>query len=388
MPDSFTTRSLTSTRAVTAAVWDSLANPPGAPFNPFVTHTFMDALEASGSATRATGWLGQHILAEDADGKPVGLMPLYLKNHSSGEYVFDHAFADALIRAGGSYYPKLQCAVPFTPATGPRLLVPEGPNAHAIKQALLDASVSLAHQRQASSVHITFLPQEDWNAFGGTQWLQRADTQFHWENNGYASFDDFLATLSSSRRKNLRKERAAALAPGIEIEWLTGASLKPQHWDAFYDFYIDTGNRKWGTPYLTRAFFDLIGQTMPEHVLLIMANRAGRPIAGALNLIGSDTLYGRNWGAMEHHPFLHFEACYYQAIDFAIAHKLKRVEAGAQGQHKLARGYLPTTTASLHSFLNPSLQAAAKHYLAAERRAVAEQQEDLNAYSPFKEGNS
>ena len=264
--------------------------------------------------------------------------------------------------------------------------MPPGPDEQAIKHTLANAAIQLAETREASSVHITFLPQADWDLLGAgeAQWLQRTDTQFHWENNGYQSFDDFLATLSSSRRKNLRKERAAALEHGIQIEWLTGADLQEAHWDAFFQFYMDTGNRKWGTPYLTRDFFRRINETMAEHILLVMCTRNGKPVAGAFNMIGSDTLFGRNWGAIEHHPFLHFEACYYQAIDFAISRGLNRVEAGAQGGHKLARGYLPRTTRSLHHFTDPRLGHAVKHYLKAERTAVAQQQEALESHSPFR----
>jgi uncharacterized protein len=386
LPDNLTIRVLTSTRDIAAESWDACANPPGQAFNPFVTHAFFDALEASGSATAETGWLGQHLVLEDAQGKALGILPLYLKDHSQGEYVFDHAFADALERAGGSYYPKLQASVPFTPATGPRLLVPPGPEEQAIKRTLANAAIQLAETREASSVHITFLPQADWELLGAgeAQWLQRTDTQFHWENNGYKNFDDFLATLSSSRRKNLRKERAGAVEHGIEIEWLTGAGLKEDHWDAFYEFYMDTGNRKWGTPYLTRDFFSRINSTMADHILLVMCSRNGKPIAGAFNMIGSNTLFGRNWGAIEHHPFLHFEACYYQAIDFAISRGLTHVEAGAQGGHKLARGYLPRTTRSLHHFTNHSLAKAVKQYLKSERAAVAHQQEAMASHSPFR----
>jgi uncharacterized protein len=386
LPDNLTIRVLTSTRDIAAENWDACANPAGQPYNPFVAHAFFDALEQSGSATAETGWLGQHLVLENPQGETLGILPLYLKDHSQGEYVFDHAFADALERAGGSYYPKLQASVPFTPATGPRLLVPTGPDEQAIKHTLANAAIQLADTREASSVHITFLPEADWDLLGAgeAQWLQRTDTQFHWENNGYQSFDDFLATLSSSRRKNLRKERAAALEHGIEIEWLTGADLKEAHWDAFFQFYKDTGNRKWGTPYLTRKFFSLINETMAEHILLVMCSRNGKPVAGAFNMIGSDTLFGRNWGAVEHHPFLHFEACYYQAIDFAISRGLNRVEAGAQGGHKLARGYLPRTTRSLHHFTDPRLGHAVKQYLKAERAAVAQQQEALESHSPFR----
>jgi predicted N-acyltransferase len=380
LPEDLHIRVLTSTQDVAAETWNNLANPSGQGFNPFLTHEFFTALEKSGSATAQTGWLGQHLLLENEAGKALGLMPLYLKNHSYGEYVFDHAFADALERAGGRYYPKLQASVPFTPATGPRLLAPQ-----ALKPYLLKGADELCHARQASSIHLTFLPQQDWQEFGDdTAWLKRTDTQFHWHNENYQGFDDFLASLSSAKRKNVRKERANATASDIEIRWLTGNDLKESHWDAFYEFYMDTGSRKWGRPYLTREFFSLINETMAEHILLVMAYREGRAIAGALNFIGSDTLFGRNWGAIEHHPFLHFELCYYQAIDFAIAKGLKTVEAGAQGQHKLARGYVPCPTFSLHHFTNESLSRAAAQYLRAERLAVAEGQQELAAHAPFR----
>lgn len=384
MPETLQIRVLTSTRDISADLWNALANPPGATLNPFVSHAFFDALESSGSAVAATGWLGQHLLVEDEAGKPLALMPLYLKNHSQGEYVFDHAFADALERAGGSYYPKLQASVPFTPATGPRLLVPPGPDAPALKQGILQAAKALCGERGASSVHITFLPEADALSLRSHDWLMRSDIQFHWNNAGYRSFDDFLATLSSSRRKNLRKERAAAVEAGIHIEWLTGKDICESHWDAFFDFYLDTGSRKWGTPYLTRRFFSEMGASMSEHILLIMCSRNGRPIAGALNFIGSDTLFGRNWGALEHHPFLHFEACYYQAIDFAIARGLTRVEAGAQGGHKLARGYAPQATFSLHHFTHPGLHDAARRFTDAERDAVQAHSQALAEQLPFR----
>ena len=385
MPEGLTIEVIPSLADIPAADWDRLANPPGAAFNPFVTHAFFHALEASGSATAQTGWLGQHILLKE-EGHIRAILPLYLKSHSQGEYVFDHAFAEAFARAGGRYYPKLQSAVPFTPVTGPRLLAGNAPDAPALKAALLKAALALAEKREASSVHLTFLPRADWEALGdGKTFLQRADTQFHWENRGYRDFSEFLATLSSNRRKNLRKERAAALSPGIQIEWVTGSDITEAHWDAFFAFYMDTGARKWGRPYLTRDFFSRIGQHLAPHILLILCKREGRYIAGALNLIGSDTLYGRNWGAIEHHDFLHFEACYYQAIDFAIARGLSRVEAGAQGEHKLARGYMPVATHSLHHFTHPGLMRAARDYLDAERAAVAEERGLLAEMGPFRQ---
>ncbi|MCX7344230.1 MAG: GNAT family N-acetyltransferase, partial [Alphaproteobacteria bacterium] len=301
--------------------------------------------------------------------------------HSYGEYVFDHGWADAFSRAGGRYYPKLQCAVPFTPVTGRRFLAAT-PEARA---ALAQGLIALCSQEEASSVHVTFLPEEDWHALGGSRWLQRTDIQFHWHNAGFGCFDDFLKSLSSQKRKNIRKERAAVAAAGIRLACLTGSDIREAHWDAFYDFYMDTGGRKWGTPYLNRRFFSLIGETMADHILLVMASRAGRLIAGALNFIGSDALYGRNWGAREHHDNLHFETCYYQAIEFAIARKLARVEAGAQGPHKLARGYLPQTTYSLHYLAHPGLSRAVADYLDAERAGVDQEREALAAHSPFRQ---
>lgn len=370
--------------ALPAAQWNACANPPGLPYNPFLDQAFFKALEASGSATRQTGWMACHITLDGPDDQILGLMPCYLKSHSQGEYVFDWGWADAYERAGGSYYPKLQASVPFTPATGPRLLVPPGPQQKERRGLLLAGARALCSEAEASSVHITFLTEDEWREFGGKDWLQRTDTQFHWHNQGYVSFDDFLATLSHNHRKNLRKERRAIAESGISIEWVTGSEISESHWDAFFDFYMDTGSRKWGTPYLTREFFSLIGAAMPQNILLVMCKRAGRYIAGALNFIGSDTLYGRNWGALEHHPFLHFEACYYQAIDFAIARGLKTVEAGAQGAHKLARGYLPATTYSLHHLADPRLARAIADYLAREREAVADNQAELDALSPFR----
>ncbi|HEY4343706.1 MAG TPA: GNAT family N-acetyltransferase [Parvibaculum sp.] len=370
--------------AVDPVQWDACANPAGEPANPFLSHAFLHALEESGSATRRTGWMPYHLLFEDAAGCLAGCMPMYLKSHSRGEYVFDHGWADAFERAGGSYYPKLQVSVPFTPATGPRLLTKPGPGREAAEDQLLAGALEVARRTGVSSLHFTFLPERQWERLGAHGLLQRTDQQFHWENRGYKTFDDFLADLSSRKRKMIRKERERALANEISVEWVTGPALTEEHWDAFYRFYMDTGDRKWGSPYLTREFFSLIGERMPDETLLIMAKRGGRYIAGALNFIGGEVLFGRNWGAIEHHPFLHFECCYYQAIDFAIAHGLKRVEAGAQGEHKLARGYLPARTYSAHWVANESFSQAVAEYLTRERAHVDHDIEVLGEYSPFR----
>jgi uncharacterized protein len=370
-------RSLSSLKHIKADVWDALANPKGQPFNPFVSHAFLSSLEDSGSATARTGWAASHLILEDGD-KVLGLVPCYLKNNSMGEYVFDHGWADAFTRAGGNYYPKLQISVPFTPATGPRLLA-----ADVHKPKLLKGLEAAAQQLGASSAHITFLPEADWSS-APQNWLNRQDIQFHWHNQEFKNFADFLASLSSSKRKNIRKEREAVTARGITFELLTGSDLTENHWDHFFGFYMDTGARKWGRPYLTREFFSLINERMAEHTLLVLAKRDSKIIAGALNFIGSDTLFGRNWGAVEDHPFLHFETCYYQAIDFAIARGLKVVEAGAQGEHKLARGYLPVKTHSLHHIAHKGLARAVADYLEHERAAIEENQQVLQEHSPFK----
>lgn len=370
--------------AVDPAQWDACANPPGEPYNPFLSHAFLHALEESGSATRRTGWMPYHLLFEDAAGGLAGCMPMYLKSHSRGEYVFDHGWADAFERAGGSYYPKLQVSVPFTPATGPRLLTKPGPGRDAAEDQLLAGALEVARRTGVSSLHFTFLPERQWTKLGCHGLLQRTDQQFHWENRGYKTFDEFLGDLSSRKRKMIRKERERALEHDISIEWVTGAELTENHWDAFYAFYMDTGSRKWGSPYLTREFFSLINERLADQTLLIMAKSNGRYIAGALNFIGGEVLFGRNWGAIEHHPFLHFECCYYQAIDFAIARGLKRVEAGAQGEHKLARGYLPAKTYSAHWIANASFSEAVAEYLARERLHVDHDIETLGEYSPFR----
>jgi hypothetical protein len=351
--------------------------------HPFTRYEFFAALEESGSATARTGWRPLHLIVE-RDGRVQGLMPLYLKSHSQGEYVFDHAWADALERAGGAYYPKLQATVPFTPVTGRRLLVAEDADEATTRTALLAAGAAAVEQLDVSSLHITFATEEEWRAAGEFGYLQRTDRQFHWDNKGYASFEEFLGELSSAKRKNLRKERSSVREAGVEFDWLTGGNIREAHWDAFFEFYMDTGGRKWGQPYLTREFFSRVGQAMPEQILLVMARRGSRHIAGALNFMGEGVLYGRNWGCIEAVPFLHFETCYYQAIDFAIAHGLKKVEAGAQGEHKLVRGYLPQPTYSAHFIAHAGLRRAVADYLEAEREAVAENIAELGQAGPFK----
>jgi uncharacterized protein len=370
---------------IDAGSWNACAN-PGAPIadNPFLEHAFLDALERSGSATARTGWQPFHLVLEEPAGDIVGVVPMYLKGHSRGEYVFDSAWADAWHRAGGRYYPKLQVSVPFTPATGRRLLARPGTDSHDIEQQLAAGCVQITRQIEVSSLHLTFLPEAQWRMLGEMGLLLRIDQQFHWHNRGYRSFDDFLASLTSKKRKNLNRERREVAESGIEIDWLTGNDLREAHWDAFFEFYTDTGNRKWGSPYLTRKFFSLISQAMADRVLLILCRRAGRYIAGALNFIGSDALYGRNWGCVEDHRFLHFEACYYQAIDFAISRGLARVEAGAQGPHKVARGYLPQTTYSAHWIRDAGLRDAIARYLKDERSYVEADIDYLAAHTPFR----
>lgn len=362
----------------------SALSTPGNFDNPFVSHEFLSSLEASKSVGGRTGWQPRHLLAEDSAGEIQGVAPCYVKTHSRGEYVFDHGWAEAFERAGGAYYPKLQVAVPFTPVTGPRLLARPGPKMHATRDALADALAEITTASELSSAHVTFLTEAEWRALGERGFLRRTDQQFHWENAGYGSFDDFLAALASRKRKTIRRERKEALSAGIDVRWLTGADLTEPVWDAFFAFYMETGSRKWGRPYLTREFFSIVGEKMRDRILLVMARRAGRWIAGAINFIGADTLYGRNWGAIEHHPFLHFELCYYQAIEYAITHRLRRVEAGAQGEHKIARGYLPHTTYSAHFIANPALRRAIADYLARERVYVQAAGEELAAATPFR----
>jgi predicted N-acyltransferase len=367
--------------------WDACANPDPATFNPFVAHAFLKAMEESGSVgARHIGWLPQHIAVDDDNGDIAACAPCYVKLHSAGEYVFDHSWAAAYEQAGGHYYPKLQIAVPFTPVPGPRLLVRPDVDQGFYRQVLGAAAAELAQRIGASSVHATFLSEGDWQALGAQGYLKRTDRQFHWANRGYATFDDFLADLASRKRKTIRKERREALADGIDIEHLAGSDIKERHWDAFFDFYMDTGSRKWGRPYLNRRFFAQLGEAMPERCLLVMAKRGARYVAGALNLIGGDCLYGRYWGSIEHHACLHFEVCYYQAIEYAIAHGLSRVEAGAQGEHKLARGYLPTTTYSAHYIADPGFRRAVARYLEQERAEIAETVAVLTEYGPYRRG--
>lgn len=375
---------------VPADAWDACANPhqPNRPdlrqdYNPFISHTFLSALERSGSVRIRTGWQPMHLVAE-AGSTIVGVVPCYAKSHSQGEYVFDHGWADAYERAGGDYYPKLQVAVPFTPAQGRRLLVSPGEHAAAVRDALADSLAGICKRSNASSVHVTFCTEEEWQMLGSRGYLQRTHRQFHWTNEGYDSFDDFLAALSSRKRKTIRREREDALANGITIECLTGADLTESVWDAFFEFYMDTGSRKWGRPYLTRSFYSMIGETMNDQILLVMAKRAGRYIAGAINFIGSDTLFGRHWGCIEQHPFLHFEVCYYQAMQYAIEHKLARVEAGAGGSHKVTRGYMPITTYSAHYIADPRFRLAIADFLTQERAHVAAEIEDYAEAAPFR----
>ncbi len=392
---SFTARVVASIAAVDPASWDACANPPGLSeaesegerYNPFMSHAFLNALEASGSVGGRTGWTPAHVLVEDSSGRVVAAAASYLKSHSMGEYVFDHAWADAYERAGGRYYPKLQVAAPFTPATGRRLLVaanaPDG-----ARDALIAGLRELRKQTRASSLHVTFPTAEEARRLERAGFLVRHGEQFHFLCDGFSSFDDFLAALASRKRKSIKRERRDALAGDVTIELITGSEIKPEHWKAFFAFYIDTGSRKWGRPYLTRNFFDRVGASMPERILLVMAKRNGRYIAGAINFIGDDALYGRNWGAIEERPFLHFEVCYYQAIEFALAHGLKRVEAGAQGDHKLARGYRPVVTYSAHEFADAGLARAIADYLRRERDAVARTIAHYEGHAPFKRGET
>jgi uncharacterized protein len=362
--------------AIPAPVWDALGDG-----NPFTSHRFLLALEESGSVGRGTGWQPLHVTLEEG-GTVVAAAPLYAKSHSQGEYIFDHAWAEAYQRAGGRYYPKLQAAVPFTPVTGVRLLARDP----AMRQSLLAGMTRVAEKGGASGVHVTFCTEDEAGQGAEMGFLPRVTQQFHWLNRGYGSFEDFLGALSSRKRKDLRKERARAQDFGGTIRHLTGDDLKPYHWDAFWAFYQDTGSRKWGRPYLTRAFFDCLHQTMRDDILLVLAERDGQPIAGALNFLGPDAIYGRYWGCVEDHPFLHFELCYHQAIDHAIAHGLSRVEAGAQGEHKLARGYEPVATHSLHWVGDEGFQRALADYLDREREAMGEEIEALADFTPFRRG--
>ncbi len=381
-------RILPALSEIPAAQWDACAAGDQARPEPFVSHAFLSALEDSGCVRARSGWQPQHLVLDGPDGTAMAVAPAYLKSHSRGEYVFDQGWAEAYERAGGDYYPKLQVSVPFTPVTGHRLLIRTGLDLGETRGLLGTGFVQLARLRKASSVHVTFATQEEWQSLAELGFLQRTDQQFHWVNDGYGSYDDFLEQLASRKRKALRKERREALANDIEIEWLTGAQITEAAWDAFFAFYMDTGARKWGQPYLNRKFFSLLGARMADQVLLVMAKRAGRYVAGALNLIGAETLYGRYWGCIEQHPYLHFEICYHQAVDFAIARGLKVVEAGAQGEHKLARGYLPRTTYSAHWIADHGLRVAVAEYLERERAYVAQANEDLTALGPFRRGSA
>ncbi len=390
----FTARVVQAIANIDSAAWDACANPPGRSFeeaegerfNPFLSHAFLQALEDSGSVGGRSGWTPVHVTVENACGRIVAVAPAYLKSHSQGEYVFDHGWADAYERAGGRYYPKLQVAVPFTPATGRRLLVAADAPSGA-REALIAGLRELRKQTKASSIHATFPTAEDADRLATAGFLIRTGEQFHFFCDGYANFDDFLGALASRKRKAIKRERRDAVDGDVTIEWVTGSSLRSEHWDAFFKFYMHTGSRKWGRPYLTRAFFELIGATLADRVLLVMARRAGRYIAGAINFIGDDALYGRNWGAIEQRPFLHFEVCYYQAIDFALSRGLRRIEAGAQGEHKLARGYRPTRTYSAHEFADARLSRAIADYLGHERDAVERTIAHYEEYAPFRRGD-
>jgi predicted N-acyltransferase len=394
---------------IAADAWDACANPGfgacgsrshdpgscvtngqgsrlGTGYNPFISHDFLSCLELSDSVRGRVGWQPMHLLATADQGMLLGAVPCYVKSHSRGEYVFDHGWAEAYERAGGSYYPKLQVSVPFTPATGRRLLVRPGTPAQAVRAALADALIDICGRCEASSVHVTYPTEEEWDLLGARGYLKRTHQQFHWENAGYDSFDAFLAALSSRKRKTIRREREEALAADISVHWLSGSDLTESVWDAFFEFYMETGSRKWGRPYLTRSFYSLVGEKMRNRILLVMAKRGKRWIAGAINFIGSDTLFGRHWGAIEHHPFLHFELCYYQAIQYAIEHRLARVEAGAQGEHKISRGYRPTTTYSAHYIIDPALRRAIDDFLGRERAYVAAAGDELAQVAPFRKG--
>jgi uncharacterized protein len=390
MPDDTPTvglRVVDTLAAVDQAQWDACALAPGSSGNPFLSYGLLKALEDSKSVGRRTGWQPQYLLAEAADGSLLGAVPLYVKSHSQGEYIFDHGWAQALERAGGHYYPKLQVAIPFTPVPGPRLFARPGPLEGAVRDAMIDMLAGIARDNGLSSVHATFCSEADWKRFGARGWLLRLGQQYHWHNQDYETFDDFLGALASRKRKAIRKERESVRREGLTVRALCGEEIRPEHWDAFFAFYMDTGGRKWGSPYLTRSFFDILGSTMADKVVLVMAEADGRPVGGALNLKGDDTLYGRYWGCLESHAFLHFEACYYQAIDYAIAHGLARVEAGAQGDHKIQRGYLPVKTFSAHWIVDPGFRHAVDDFLKRERPAVEREIESLMQYSPFRKAN-
>jgi len=380
-------RVIDSLSEIASAEWDACAGwSQEHGENPFVSHAFLLALEQSGSVGRKTGWLQQHLLLEDEETKQLmAACPLYVKSHSQGEYIFDHGWAEAYQRAGGRYYPKLQIAVPFTPVPGPRLLIRPGDDAAGIRTALIETLIATTRNSGLSSLHVTFCSGEEAAAFKEAGFLHRIGLQYHWHNQGYGSFDDFLAALNSRKRKAIRKERAAIVDYGLTIRQLSGTEITPDHWDAFFDFYMDTGNRKWGTPYLTRQFFDLLGATLADQVVLMLAEKDGLLVAGALNLRGRDALFGRNWGCLADYRFLHFELCYYQAIDYAITHGLARVEAGAQGEHKIQRGYLPVETHSAHWIAEKSFREAVGDFLERETRVLRYEMAELTEQGPFRQ---
>ena len=366
--------------AVDATAWDRCAGTA----NPFVGHAFLSALEESGSVSTDSGWLPQHLVLETEAGQVLGCVPMYLKTHSYGEYVFDWGWAQAYEEAGGHYYPKLQVSIPFTPATGPRLLVDPDHDRDAVSDALISGLQQVADRHQVSSLHVTFPTEAEWDRFGRAGWLQRTGQQYHWENAGYRTFDEFLAALASRKRKAIRKERRQVAESGVELNVVTGDGLTESHWDMFFRFYRNTSDRKWGSAYLTREFFSLLGERLADGVALVVATHDGSPVAAALNLIGDDTLFGRNWGCSGHFKFLHFEACYYQAIEFAIARGLKRVEAGAQGQHKVQRGYMPVHTHSAHYIRDPRFRTAIEDFLEREGRMVDWEIQAIAQGSPFR----
>jgi uncharacterized protein len=383
----WTLKVVSSIHRVSAEAWDACAGVGTPTYNPFVRHAFFSALEDSDSVGADAGWQPQHVILEDKAGRVLACAPLYLKNHSYGEYVFDWGWAEAYQRAGGRYYPKLQCAVPFTPVTGPRLMVRsdiDGATQVELRRALLAGMIELARRLKVSSLHVTFPTEAEADLMNEAGLLARIGEQYHWKNAGYASFEDFLGALSSRKRKAIRHERSVANGAGIVISTLTGAEIKPRHWDAFFRFYMNTSDRKWGQAYLTREFFDLLAQRMGEAVVMVMGEKDGKPVCGALNLRGGDTLFGRNWGTIIDVPMLHFEVCYYRAIDFAIDQKLAWVEAGAQGQHKVQRGYLPRRTYSAHWIADPSFEAAVARFLAQEREAIAQDIAAVTAMGPFR----
>jgi predicted N-acyltransferase len=372
-----------SIAAFAAADWDACAGAA----NPFVRHRFLSALEESDCVSTRTGWQPCHLAVEDRAGRLIGCAPMYLKSHSQGEYIFDHSWAQAYEQAGGSYYPKVLIAVPFTPAAGPRLLVRPGERTDSVRGLLIAGAVAATRQNELSSLHINFVSEADWGELAAAGFLQRTGEQFHWFNRDYGTFDDFLGDLASRKRKAIKKERRQAMADGLVIDVLEGPDITEKHWDIFFAFYMDTGSRKWGRPYLNRRFYSIIGKTMPEEIVLVMARRGSDYVAGAINFRGQDTLYGRYWGCLEEHKFLHFEVCYYQAIDYAITRKLARVEAGAQGPHKLARGYLPVHTYSAHWIRDTGFRRAVDSYLKRERAAVDHEIAELEGFIPFRKGS-